>query len=50
MGVTGVEETGVGVTEVGVYRGVGATRAWVAGVGEIGEEEVLIGEAGGSQI
>ena len=50
VGVTGVEETGVGVTEVGVQRGVGATRAWVAGVGEIGEKEVLIGEAGGSQI
>jgi len=28
-------------------KGVGVTRAWVAGVGETGEEEVLIGEAGG---
>ena len=52
VGVTGVEDTGVlntgvGVTEVGVHRRVGVTRTWVAGVGETGEEEVLIGEAGG---
>ena len=47
LGVTGVEEIGVGVTEVGVQRGVGVTWAWVAGAGETGEEEVLIGEAGG---
>ena len=46
VGVTRVEETGVGVTEVGVQRGVGVARGWVAGVGETGEEEVLIGEAG----